>query len=475
MSISGNSLTLIGVPWFALETTGSPAKAGLVAFCATLPVVVSAITGGPVIDRIGRRRVSVVTDLVCAASLAAIPLLHHAGALRFWMLCALVAVTGLFHAPGETARHILVPDLAERAGTSLARAASLFDAVSRGARMAGAALAGVLIALVGAEAVLPVDAATFCGSALLVSVGLRGLRAAEPERDVPRISLAAYRGELREGYAFLLRSRLLLGAVLMVMLTNGLDQGWSSVLLPVHARENLGGARDLGLLVAVFGGCALLGALLYAAVGHRFPRRVLFTVAFILCGLPRFVVAALVDGTAPLVGTMAVGGLGAGMLNPILTTMMYERIPDGLRSRVASTTTAGVLMTTPLGGLAAGYLIERSGLVATLLVLGGLYFLATLAPAVFPSWRELNAGADGSQGLRTDSDGPPGEVNGTGPGNVNDTGPANGPGNVNHTGPANGPGNVNHTGNGAGQDAVGVSRPGPSRPAPAPAVNRPRP
>lgn len=457
VSISGNSLTLIGVPWFALETTGSPAKAGLVAFCATLPVVVSAIIGGPVIDRVGRRRVSVVTDLVCAAALAVIPLLHHAGALRFWMLCALMAVTGLFNAPGETARHVLVPDLAERAGTSLSRAASLFDAVSRGARMTGAALAGVLIALIGAEAVLFVDAATFCGSALLVSVGLRGLRAAEPRRDAPRVSFAAYRAELREGYAFLLRSRLLLGVVLMVMLTNGLDQGWSSVLLPVHAQNNLGGARDLGLLAAVFGGCALLGALLYAAIGHRFPRRVLFTVAFVLCGLPRFVVAALVDGPAPLAATMAVAGLGAGMLNPILTTVMYERIPEELRSRVASTTTAGVRMTMPLGGLAAGYLVERAGLVTALLAFGGLYFLTTLAPAVFPSWRELDRadvdhkvlGAAGTDGAKTgDASGGAGAV-GAGTGGMD--------------------------GAGTTGDAAGVSSSGPSRPAPAPAGSPPRP
>ncbi|WP_406304789.1 MFS transporter [Streptomyces sp. NBC_00885] len=393
VSITGNSLTLVGVPWFALETTGSPAKAGLVAFCATLPVVVSAIAGGPVIDRIGRRRVSIASDLICALAIGAIPLLHYTGALEFWMLCALMAVTGLFHAPGETARYVLIPDLAKAAGTDLSRAASLFDAVSRGARMAGAALAGVLIAVTGAEAVLLLDAATFCGSALLIFAGIRALGAADPRRGAKPVSLAAYRSELREGYAFLLRTRLLLAITTMVMLTNGLDQGWSSVLLPVHARENLGGARHLGLLVAVFAGCALLGALLYGAIGHRFPRRVLFTGAFLLCGLPRFIVAALVDGTVPLAATMAVGGLGAGLLNPILTTVIYERIPDELRSRVAGVTASGVLLTTPLGGLAAGWLVEQAGLAAALLTIGGVYFLATLAPAVFPSWREMDAPA----------------------------------------------------------------------------------
>ncbi|WP_455353616.1 MFS transporter [Streptomyces sp. SYSU K217416] len=390
VSITGNSLTLIGVPWFALETTGSAGKAGLVAFCATLPVVVSAVFGGPVIDRIGRRRVSVASDLVCALAIGSVPLLHYAGALQFWMLCALMAVTGLFHAPGETARYVLVPDLAGRAGTTLARAASLFDAVSRGARMAGAALAGVLIALIGAEAVLLLDAVTFGLSALLIAGGVRGVRAAEPLRDAAPVSLKAYRRDLREGYVFLVRSRLLLAIVLLVMVTNGLDQGWSAVLLPVHAMDNLGGAQDLGLLAAVFGGCALLGALLYGTVGHRFPRRALFTVAFLICGLPRYVVAALVDGTVPLAVTMAASGLAAGMLNPILTTVVYERVPDELRSRYMGVSTAGVLLTTPLGGLAAGFLIEQAGLVTALLALGGLYFLATLGPAMFPSWRQMD-------------------------------------------------------------------------------------
>ncbi|MFD7322706.1 MFS transporter [Streptomyces sp. NPDC059875] len=391
ISITGNSLTLIGVPWFALDTTGSPGKAGLVAFCAAVPVVVSAIVGGPLIDRIGRRRISVVSDLVCALALAAIPLLHRAGVLEFWILCALMAVTGLFHAPGETARSVLIPDLARRAGTPLPRAASLYDAVSRGARMTGAALAGVLIAVLGADTVLILDALTFGLSALLVLTGLRGIPSAAPQQDPAPFSLTAYRADLREGYTFVLRSRLMLGIVLMVMVTNGLNQGWSSVLLPVHARENLGGSAALGLLVSVFGGCALLGALSYAAVGHRFPRRAVFTAGFVLCGAPPYVVAALTDTTLPLLVTMAAGGFGAGLLNPILATVAYERVPDELRSRVSGVTTAGVLLATPLGGLAAGQLVEGTGLVTALLALGGAYFLATLAPMVFPSWRAMEA------------------------------------------------------------------------------------
>ncbi|MET9884822.1 MFS transporter [Streptomyces sp. NPDC006430] len=390
VSIAGSSLTLIGVPWFVLQTTGSAGRAGFVAFCATLPVVVAALVAGPVIDRIGRRRISAASDLVCALSVGAIPLLHHAGALEFWMLCALMAVGGLVHTPGLTARSVLLPDLAEHAGTTVTRAASLYDAVSRGARMIGAALAGVLIAVFGAEAVLLLDAVTFAVSALLVTAFLRGVPAAEPQPAAGGTSFAGYRAELAEGWAFLTRSRLLTGITVMVMMTNGLDQGWSSVLLPVHGREALGGATALGLLVSLFGGCALLGALLYGVWGERFPRRAVFAAAFLLCGTPRFVMAAFTDTPLPLAVTMALSGLGAGVLNPILTTVIYERVPDELRSRVSGVTMAGCELTMPLGGLAAGLLVDGFGAAPALLAFGGAYLLTTLAPLVFPAWRSMD-------------------------------------------------------------------------------------
>ncbi|MFJ3924933.1 MFS transporter [Streptomyces sp. NPDC090022] len=390
VSIAGSSLTLIGVPWFVLQTTGSAGRAGVVAFCATLPVVVAALIGGPVIDRLGRRRVSVASDAVCGVAVGAIPLLHYAGLLQFWMLCALMAVGGLVHTPGLTARYVLFPHLAEEAGTTLGRAAGLYDAVSRGARMIGAAVAGLLIAVLGAEAVLLLDAATFAVSAALVAFGVRGVAAAEPQKAAGKITLAGYRAELGEGWAFLARSRMLLGITFMVMMTNGMDQGWSSVLLPVHGRDELGGAAAVGLLISLFGGFALLGALLYGAYGERLPRRTVFAVAFLISGAPRYLMAALTDTTLPLAVTMALAGLTAGILNPVLTTVMYERIPDALRSRVAGVTTAGCELTMPLGGLAAGLLVEGFGLTSALLLFGGLYLLTTLSPLVFPAWREMD-------------------------------------------------------------------------------------
>ncbi len=123
---------------------------------------------------------SVISDLACGASIAAVPLLQLGGGLRFWMLCALMACAGACSVPGTTARGVLVPALAQRAGARLVRVASLYDGAARCAAMIGAALGGVLIAAFGAGHVLLVDTATFGVSAGAVASGLRGLPAALP-------------------------------------------------------------------------------------------------------------------------------------------------------------------------------------------------------------------------------------------------------------------------------------------------------
>lgn len=386
ISVTGNMLTVVAVPWFVLQTTGSPARAGLVAFAGTVPVVLAALLGGPLIDRLGLRRTSVISDVVCAAAVGLVPVLHLTVGLAFWQLLLLVAISGLFHAPGETAREVLMPQLAEHAGTTIMRASSAYESASRGARMLGAPLAGVLIAVTGAANVLFLDAATFAVSALLIGAGVRG--GARPPRPAEPATPGGYRAELREGFAYLLGARLLFAVVAMVMVTNALDQAWSAVLLPVDARRNLGGSVSIGVVSGTFAAAALTGSLLYGAFGHRLPQRGLFIGAFLVCGFPRSAVAALVPGLAPLVVTCVVCGLAAGVLNPIIGTEMVRLVPERLRSRVFGAVTSGVLVAVPLGGLLGGYVVQYGGLRAGMATVSVLYLLTTLSPLFLPAFRQ---------------------------------------------------------------------------------------
>ncbi|HEU5159179.1 MAG TPA: MFS transporter [Streptosporangiaceae bacterium] len=395
VSITGTSMTTIAVPWFVLTTTGSAARAGVAAFVSLLPIVISAIFGGAIADRMGHRRFSVVSDLASGVLTAAIPVLFLTTGLGFAPMLALLFGRWLLASPGETARRALVPALAGAGAVRMERATAAFDAVSRGARMVGAPLAGVLIAVFGATrlgpvALLFVDAATFLVSALLIGCGVprAGHDAAPPAggRD-----LDGYLARLREGLAFLWREPVLRALSVMILVTNMLNVGWAQVLLPVYTREVLGDPRALGLLLGVYGGGAMVGALAYGAVGARLPRRKTYASCFLAGSVPVMLVFAVQAPFVALIGVQALSGLVSGALNPLISVVEFERIPARLRARVMGAGDAGAYAGMPVGGLLAGTLAGSIGLTATMLAFAAIYLVACLPPFVGKVWRGLDA------------------------------------------------------------------------------------
>src|SRR5215210_6536856 len=114
VSLLGNTVAAVAIPWFVLVTTGSAARTGVAAFFPTAPLALGALFGGTVADRVGARTTSVLSDLASAGAIAGIPLLHAVGALEFWQLLAFGFLGALFDAPGQAAREALLPELAAR-------------------------------------------------------------------------------------------------------------------------------------------------------------------------------------------------------------------------------------------------------------------------------------------------------------------------------------------------------------------------
>ena len=277
------------------------------------------------------------------------------------------------------------------------RATGLTGAVERTASMAGAAMAGALVAWLGAANALVVDAASFLvsGLVLLTTTTAADVTAPEaadepPSDEAAAGAWAAYRSELRSGWDFMRRDPILMGIGVMVAITNLLDAAWSSVLVPVWARESGHGVQAVGLLGATFGGAAILGSVVAAAYGSRLPRYLVYVVAFLLAGVPRFVALALDWRLAVVLAVAVVGGFASGFLNPLLGAVLFERIPAALMGRVTSMNLAMSWSLIPLGGLLGGLLVAGLGISPALLVIGGGYFLTTMAPVLQPRWRELD-------------------------------------------------------------------------------------
>jgi MFS family permease len=387
ISITGTRVSMIALPWFVLTTTGSPGKTGLVALAELLPLVVLKVLGGPIIDRVGPRRVSITCDLLSVLVVGSIPLLYHSGHLSFPGFLLLVAMAGALRGPGDGAKHALVPALVERADVPMERATGLGSTVERGASMLGAVFAGGLISVIGPANALIVDAGSFLLSAVVLAWATFGMGPAPREEGAPE---PPYRRQLAEGWRFLRGDRVLLGIAVMVALTNFLDIAWSTVLVPVWAQEYGGGAAAIGLLFAVFGGASVVGALCAAAWGERMPRYRTYLLAFLVTGLPRFAVMAFDVPVWWVLAVSVAGGFASGFLNPILGAVIYERIPLRLVGRVTSLTTAMCFALMPLGGLFGGVLVSGWGLTAAMLATGVAYFVVTMAPAFDPRWREMD-------------------------------------------------------------------------------------
>ncbi|ARF77401.1 MFS transporter [Kitasatospora albolonga] len=396
VSLTGTGISVVALPWFVLVTTGSAAQTGLVAFFQMTPYVVVKAFTGPLVDRTGPRTISWTTDLASATAAASIPLLHALDLLSFPLLLVLVALIGAARGPGDLAKEVMVPEAAERGRVPLERATGLSGATERLASTVGLAVGGSLVALLGPLAALAVNAGCFALGSVIIGLALprgTGHPAGEaPPRDAAPDGAPepGYWQRFGEGFTFLRRDPLLLTVIVVIGITNLLDAAFTSVLVPVWAKETGSGPAAIGLMGSVMGAAAVGGSLIAAAVAHRLRRRTVVFAGFLLAGAPRFLVLFLDAPLGAVVAVFAVSGFGAGFVNPVLGAVLVERVPRRMLGRVSALGDALSWSGIPLGGLIAGAAVTAVGLGPVLLVCGAAYFLTTNLAALRPEWREMD-------------------------------------------------------------------------------------
>jgi MFS family permease len=384
VSLTGEAITMVAIPWFVLETSGSAARMGLVAFFTLLPRVVATFTGATFVDRIGFKHASVGADLVSGTCVGMIPLLHSLGYLTFWLLLLLVFLGALFDGPGSIARESLVPELVTLANAQLDRVNAVYQALQRIAFFAGPLLAGVLIAVFGTNNLLVIDAITFAASALIIGTFVPPLNVKREAR-----ATSSYWHQLKVGLRFIVHDRLLCALALMLGILNFCDAPLVSVLLPVYARTTLGSSGQLGLMLSALGAGAMVSSLVYAVIASRVSRRHVFIGAFFVLGAPYWLFA--ID--SPFIVTMAglfISGCGAGPINPLLMTLRQERVPVELRARVFSAFMALAWISMPLGQLLGGIAVDVWGIQAVFACMAGIYLLVTSGSLFVPVFREMD-------------------------------------------------------------------------------------
>lgn len=275
MSIFGNTLTALAVPWFVLETTGSASRTGITAAVTIIPIVIANFFGGALVDRTGSRALSIFADLVSAATVAAIPLLYLTIGLNFGGLLLLMFLGAVFDAPGHTARTAMVPPLSKITGVPLERINANFGMIAAASSLFSAPLAGILIAWLGPINVLWFNAGTFVFSSLAVLLVVPWL-----ERPTP--SGESFLADVRSGLDYVRNHALIRTLILGALAINFLFAPLFGVAVPYFANQELGSVRAFGIMLGGEGLGALAGADLFGRLEGRVKRRT-FLVAALAC------------------------------------------------------------------------------------------------------------------------------------------------------------------------------------------------
>ncbi|WP_051466719.1 MFS transporter [Actinomadura oligospora] len=342
-------LGALAVPLLAQTALHAGAgQVGLLAALSTAAFLLVGLPAGPWIDRMRKRRVLVVADLVRAALVGSVPAAWALGVLTLPQLYAVTLLTGVATVFFDVAHLSLLPALVGR--DRLVAANSALAGLSTVADVSGRGVGGFVVQALGAPFAVLADAVGYVWSACF----LRNLRPAEPDRP-------AARGGMGEGLRFVLGHPILRPAVLEGALTNLSIQMCQVAFLVLFTTELRLPAGVLGLFLAAGG----VGAFLGSVAAPVLARRLGVGRALWLAGIavaPFAPLAALVQH-GPL---LWVAGLGwtvslfkVGVDNVLLVSFRQHVTPDAMLGRMNATTrfllTGALALGGALGGLVGQY------------------------------------------------------------------------------------------------------------------------
>jgi len=382
----GNSFAAMAIPWFVLETTGSASRTGVTVAVGVVPMILVGIFGGAIVDRLGYRPSSIVSDILSGLSVLTIPLLHQTVGLSYGMLLALVFLGAVLDGPGSSARNAMFPEIVQRTAIPLERANALYQTTGRIANLIGPPLAGILIAVMGPANLLWLDAATFAISAAIMATVIPSI----PVEIAPSAhgGLRGYVHDVAEGFRFLGGKRFLLWIVTAFSVGSFVAEPLYSVILPVYANEVLGSAVALGFIFSALGIGSLAGNLLFVTVGMRFSRSAILLGGFAIRAVA-FSVLLFMPPWWVIAIAIFIGAVALEPINPMYMSVMQEQVPSGMRGRVFGAAGAVAMSTFPLGILVFGFLMSSIGMEATLAVFVALNLALPLWMASVPTLRRI--------------------------------------------------------------------------------------
>jgi len=380
----GNSIVMITIPWLILERTDSPAFAGLVAAISALPGILVSPIGGWMVDHIGRRAVSIGADLLSSLSVAAFPIVAATFGLSNPSILLIAVLGATFDPAGYTARKTLLTDVAKASDADLDHLNGLHDGIMGVAWILGPAVGAGLIASVGAVNSFWVSASLFIVAALAISF-LRVGDAAKESREVAKTSGEETNSSIRIGVKTLWDDKVLRTLSVALLIIAAVYLPTEAVVLPTYF-EDVDNPRGLGFVISALAAGSTVGSFGYGWISARMKRKTLIRLILLGSALSIIPMAFL----PPLSVLMLSGfllGLSWGPYNPLISSLVQQRVPAHLHGRVFGVQTAVFYAAPPLGMVLAGLSVESYGIKATYIVLAGVLSITSILVLLTKSLR----------------------------------------------------------------------------------------
>jgi len=367
--------------WLVYKLTGSVALLGVFGFASQVPMLLLAWMGGYVGDRYNRHRGVIVTQscsMVLAFVLAALTLTHT---IREWHLIFIAFLVGIVNAFDVPIRQAFFVHMVGK--EDLPNAIALNSSIFNGARVVGPAIAGFAIVLVGEGWCFFLNGVSF----IAVLVALLMMRI-EPRKSRPK-DQSPLRSFV-QGFQFAMKDVPIRSALLMLSLLSlfGLQY---AVFLPIYAHDILhGGAKALGLLMSAAGVGAVLGALQFAARTHYKGLAKWIATTCTTCAIGLIVMSHATSFWL-CAAVLFVVGFAATSQMAATNTIIQERVPEELRSRLMAVYATMFMGVQPHGALLAGGIAKRIGTPDALLLLGSIVLAGCVAFIYFVATKFTNS------------------------------------------------------------------------------------
>jgi DHA3 family macrolide efflux protein-like MFS transporter len=383
----GEGLNKVALLWFVYELTGSALMIATVGLIQTVPPLVFGPLIGVYLDRLRKKPVMVWVDLIRTLLTVLIPALYGLGLLRLEGLFVLIFLTSMVSTVFGPALVSAVPLLVRRG--ELVSANALIQSTNNIGTLLGPAVSGILIALIGAQHVLYVNAATFFVSALCL-IPIRCHEMVQQQQRSADSSASVIR-DLLVGFRFVFGDRSTV--LLLVTITALYNLGASAFVfvLPVYAKELLHvGPVQLGWLWSALGvGMLTASSWLALRQSTDVQSRMKILVSGTTMGGLATCTLGLLESPLLAAGLVILVGAGAALLNPVVFALLQELTPSHLMGRVLTTFSTGSMAAAMVGMSGFGWIADKIGPAQSLVGLG-LVLLLTASVAMLFSRKARN-------------------------------------------------------------------------------------